>query len=88
MKNSIVNFTRGTQLLGHFGFMFAAGFKLPLIISALVVLGMVLAPEGGIDEEKAAHRFAGAFLMPADVLRSEVGARRSWPTRFGLGPSS
>ena len=39
MKNSIVNFTRGTQLLGHFGFMFAAGFKLPLIISALVVLG-------------------------------------------------
>lgn len=39
MTNSIVNFTRGTQLLGHFGFMFAAGFKLPLIISALVVLG-------------------------------------------------
>lgn len=39
MKNSIVNFTRGTQLLGHFGFMFAAGFKLPLIISSLVVLG-------------------------------------------------
>ena len=39
MKNSIVNFTRGTQLLGHFGFMFAAGFKLPLIISALIVLG-------------------------------------------------
>jgi transcriptional regulator with XRE-family HTH domain len=31
---------------------------------------MVLAPEGGVDEEKAAHRFAGAFLMPADVLRS------------------
>lgn len=38
---------------------------------------MVLAPEGGVDEEKAAHRFAGAFLMPADVLRSEVGAHRS-----------
>lgn len=38
---------------------------------------MVLAPEPGIDEEKAAHRFAGAFLMPADVLRSEVGAHRS-----------
>lgn len=38
---------------------------------------MVLAPEPGVDEEKAAHRFAGAFLMPADVLRSEVGAHRS-----------
>ena len=32
---------------------------------------------GKLDEEKAAHRFAGAFLMPADVLRAEVGASRS-----------
>jgi Zn-dependent peptidase ImmA (M78 family)/DNA-binding XRE family transcriptional regulator len=38
---------------------------------------MVLAPDPGVDEEKAAHRFAGAFLMPADVLRAEVGAHRS-----------
>ena len=38
---------------------------------------MVIAPEAGVDEEKAAHRFAGAFLMPADVIRSEVGAHRS-----------
>lgn len=38
---------------------------------------MVLAPDPDVDEEKAAHRFAGAFLMPADVLRSEVGAHRS-----------
>ncbi|WP_235955323.1 helix-turn-helix domain-containing protein, partial [Sphingobium psychrophilum] len=38
---------------------------------------MVIAPSGGVDEEKAAHRFAGAFLMPADVLRAEVGAHRS-----------
>lgn len=38
---------------------------------------MVIAPVGGVDEEKAAHRFAGAFLMPADVLRAEVGAHRS-----------
>jgi len=38
---------------------------------------MVIAPVGGVDEEKAAHRFAGAFLMPADVLRAEVGANRS-----------
>lgn len=38
---------------------------------------MVMAPAAGVDEEKAAHRFAGAFLMPADVLRAEVGAHRS-----------
>ncbi|KWV52140.1 MULTISPECIES: helix-turn-helix domain-containing protein [Rhizobium] len=38
---------------------------------------MVMAPCEGLDEEKAAHRFAGAFLMPADVLRAEIGAHRS-----------
>jgi len=38
---------------------------------------MVLAPSPGVDEEKAAHRFAGAFLMPADALRAEVGVNRS-----------
>jgi len=38
---------------------------------------MVIAPSGGVDEEKAAHRFAGAFLMPADALRAEIGANRS-----------
>lgn len=30
-----------------------------------------------VDPEKAAHRFAGAFLVPADVLRAEVGSNRS-----------
>jgi transcriptional regulator with XRE-family HTH domain/predicted HTH domain antitoxin len=34
-----------------------------------------IAPE--VDAEKAAHRFAGAFLAPADLLRSEIGARRT-----------
>lgn len=29
-----------------------------------------------VDEEKAAMRFAGAFLMPADHLRAEVGSHR------------
>jgi Zn-dependent peptidase ImmA (M78 family)/transcriptional regulator with XRE-family HTH domain len=38
---------------------------------------MVMSVTGRIDGEKAAHRFAGAFLMPADVLRAEVGASRS-----------
>jgi Zn-dependent peptidase ImmA (M78 family)/DNA-binding XRE family transcriptional regulator len=38
---------------------------------------MVMAADPNIDEEKAAHRFAGAFLIPADSLRDEVGASRS-----------
>jgi Zn-dependent peptidase ImmA (M78 family)/DNA-binding XRE family transcriptional regulator len=38
---------------------------------------MVIEPGPGLNEEKAAHRFAGAFLIPAGVLRSEVGAQRS-----------
>ena len=29
MKRNLVNFTRGSQLLGHFSFMFAAGLKGP-----------------------------------------------------------
>ena len=29
------------------------------------------------DCEKAAHRFAGAFLIPADILRAEMGSNRS-----------
>ncbi|MCY4357002.1 MAG: XRE family transcriptional regulator [Gammaproteobacteria bacterium] len=29
-----------------------------------------------IDDEKAAHRFAGAFLMPAETLRAEIGKHR------------
>jgi type IV conjugative transfer system coupling protein TraD len=34
MKRNLGNFTRGSQLLGHFGFMFAAGLKWPLLIAA------------------------------------------------------
>lgn len=37
MKRNLANFTRGSQLLGHFGFMFAAGLKGPLIIAAVVI---------------------------------------------------
>ena len=41
MKHNLLNFTRGSQLLGHFGFMFAAGLKGPLIVTLLVVVGLV-----------------------------------------------
>ena len=43
--------------------------------------------DGGADAEKAAQRFAGAFLMPADVLRMEIGKRRTsigWNELFTL----
>lgn len=31
----------------------------------------------GVDSEKASHRFAGAFLMPAEALWSEIGKHRT-----------
>ncbi len=40
-----------------------------------------------IDKEKAANRFAGAFLIPAETLRAEIGNSRtsvSWAELFGL----
>lgn len=38
---------------------------------------LVMEVAHGVDGEKAAHRFAGALLMPADALRAEVGSSRS-----------
>jgi len=38
---------------------------------------MVMDVDADVDEEKAAHRFAGAFLMPADALRAEIGRHRT-----------
>ena len=41
---------------------------------------MVMDPSPDMSEEeieKAAHRFAGAFLIPADTLRAEMGSNRS-----------
>ena len=38
---------------------------------------LVLRPRVGLDEEKAANRFAGAFLVPSDTLRGKLGTHRS-----------
>lgn len=38
---------------------------------------MVMDASGKVDEEKAAQRFAGAFLMPADALWAEIGRHRT-----------
>jgi len=48
---------------------------------------MVLDIAPKIDDEKAAHRFAGAFLMPAETLRARVGKHRrsiGWRELFDL----
>ena len=48
---------------------------------------MALQVAARLDVEKATHRFAGAFLMPAEALRAEIGARRSsigWDELFDL----
>lgn len=37
---------------------------------------IVLRPQKNVNPEKAAHRFAGAFLVPATVARRELGERR------------
>ncbi len=48
---------------------------------------MVLDIAPKVDDEKAAHRFAGAFLMPAEILRAEIGKHRQsigWSELFDL----
>jgi len=38
---------------------------------------LVLAPQGQVNEEKAAYRFGAAFLAPRETLLREVGSRRT-----------
>lgn len=38
---------------------------------------MLMDVRQGVDAEKAANRFAGAFLMPDDALRREIGRQRT-----------
>lgn len=53
-------------------------------------LGHMVMDVGDMDEkeaEKASHRFAGAFLMPAEALWSEIGKHRTsigWEELFDL----
>ncbi len=58
---------------------------------------LVLAVSPNVDEEKAANRFAGAFLVPATVARRELGATRryidpdellSLKAKYGLSASA
>lgn len=45
---------------------------------------MILEVSRQLDSEKAAHRFASAFLMPAEALWSEVGKHRTSISMFEL----
>ena len=48
---------------------------------------MVLRTAPNVDAEKAAHHFAGAFLMPPETLRAEIGEHRrsiGWTELFDL----
>lgn len=48
---------------------------------------LVLEVAPGLDEEKAAHRFAGALLMPAEALWGQIGKHRKsvgWSELFEL----
>ena len=45
---------------------------------------MVLEVSPGINAEKAADRFAGAFLLPEEVLWAKLGKRRSYIDRYEL----
>ena len=48
---------------------------------------LVMDVSAKLDEEKAAHRFAGAFLMPAGALWSKIGKHRTsigWDELFEL----
>ena len=48
---------------------------------------MVLEVSPNVDNEKAARRFAGAFLVPAEALRAEIGKHRhriGWSELFEL----
>lgn len=48
-------------------------------------LGHLLMSVGaGVDAEKAAHRFAGALLMPAEALHAQIGRRRRSMSRGEL----
>lgn len=44
MKKNLVDFTRGSQLLGHFSFMFAAGLTLAIVRRFSSALSLVVSP--------------------------------------------
>ena len=62
MKRNLVNFTRGSQLLGHFSFMFAAGLKGPSEIGPQHILRRVSRAEVSSFAEIYPQLEPGALL--------------------------
>lgn len=82
MKHNLVNFTRGSQLLGHFGFMFAAGLKGPLLFTVLVILGLGWwEVQSSLSEQEVyllwMHLYASAYgfmeFDPAKLVHLKLG---------------
>ena len=82
MKHNLVNFTRGSQLLGHFGFMFAAGLKGPLLVTVLVILGLGWwEVQSSLSEQEVyllwMHLYASAYgfmeFDPAKLVHLKLG---------------
>jgi len=89
MKHNLVNFTRGSQLLGHFGFMFAAGLKGPLIVTLLVVLGLVYWDVSSASNATVMKMFwrtgsVAGVLRSASVARCQASKMQSQTTILAL----
>jgi hypothetical protein len=83
MKRDLGNFTRGSQLIEHFGFMFAAGLKGPLIV-ALIVVGWLTwwTVSGGMSDHEVYLAWmrayaAGYRFMEFDPTK-DVALRTAW----------
>lgn len=83
MKRDLGNFTRGSQLIEHFGFMFAAGLKGPLIISLIVMCWMTwwTVSEGMSDHEVYLawmHVYGAGYRFMEFDPAHDVTVRTAW----------
>ena len=83
MKRDLGNFTRGSQLIEHFGFMFAAGLKGPLIVALIVVCWLTWwTVSGGMSGHEVYLAWmrayaAGYRFMEFDPAK-DVALRTAW----------
>jgi len=84
MKRNLVNFTRGSQLLGHFSFMFAAGLKGPLIV-AVIVIGWASwwTLSGGLSDHEAYLVWMRIYGAIYSFMEFDPEKRIALETAFG-----
>ncbi|MEI6644029.1 MAG: hypothetical protein WCL10_18570 [Novosphingobium sp.] len=83
MKRDLGNFTRGSQLIEHFGFMFAAGLKGPLIIALIVMCWLTwwTVSEGMSDHEVYLawmHVYGVGYRFMEFDPRHDVAVKTAW----------